>query len=500
MTEGEGTISVKSTNIAIESRLEFIRSGNGFAHGSSTAASTMEAWADAPNPATLEKNEATETALSPARGGKDAGNDSTVMAPEHRPRSIAELGMRRAIVEDLAVKTLYLSGTISTRDLARQMRVSVNVADELVGRMRTALLCQVAGMTANLPTLALTEQGRKRGLELLSQSQYAGAAPVSLESYVAQVRKQSVRKMVVRKADVERAFGDLILDSKVLGQIGTGLNSGASIFVHGPAGVGKTLIAETMSRVLAEDDVWIPYAVDVDGQTIAVYDPMVHKRVEGFESETHDERWVRCQRPSVLVGGELTIDMLDLQFNTSTKYYTGPVQMKANNGVLILDDFGRQRVRPGDLLNRWVVPLDRGIDFLTMMGGRKIEIPFEMLVVFATNMDPADLVDAAFLRRMQTKIRVDTATDDQFRQIFRRVAGRRGLTVDEGALSDLIVVIRDGLREELRACQPRDLVNQVCWSAQYEDRRPLLDRGSLMGAVEAYFLTKAQTQPVANSQ
>jgi hypothetical protein len=243
-----------------------------------------------------------------------------------------------------------------------------------------------------------------------------------------------------------------------------------------------------MSRVLAEDDVWIPCAVEVDGQIIAVYDPMIHKCVP-METETHDERWVRCQRPSVLVGGELTIEMLDLQFNTSTKYYTGPVQMKANNGVLILDDFGRQRVRPEDLLNRWVVPLDRGIDFLTMAGGRKIEIPFEMLVVFSTNLDPADLVDAAFLRRMQTKIRVDTATDDQFRQIFRRVASKRGLSVDEGALNDLIETIRVGLRQELRACQPRDLVNQVCWAAQYEDRRPILDRASLLVAVEAYFLT-----------
>jgi hypothetical protein len=238
---------------------------------------------------------------------------------------------------------------------------------------------------------------------------------------------------------------------------------------------------------LAEDDVWIPHAVEVDGQMIAVFDPMVHKQVDTVEAETYDERWVRCQRPSVLVGGELTIDMLDLQFNTTTKFYSGPVQMKANNGVLILDDFGRQRVRPEELLNRWVVPLDRGIDFLTMAGGRKIEIPFEMLVVFSTNLDPADLVDAAFLRRMQTKIQVSTATDDQFRLIFQRVAARRGLAVDEGALNDLIVTIRD-LHQELRACQPRDLVNQVCWAAQYEDRRPILDRPSLQVAVDAYFL------------
>jgi hypothetical protein len=416
---------------------------------------------------------------------------SQVLPPEHRPRSIAELGTRRGIVEDLALKTLYLCGASSTRDLGEQMRVSVNVAGELVGRLRTDQLCQVTGMAGNIHTVVLTEQGRKRALELMSLSQYTGAAPVSLESYVVQVRKQSVRRMVVRKADVERAFSDLVMDARVLGQIGTGLNSGSSVFVHGPAGVGKTLIAETMSRVLAEDNVWIPNAVEVDGQMITVFDPMIHKRVEGPESENCDDRWVRCQRPSVLVGGELTIEMLDLQFNPTAKFYSGPVQMKANNGVLILDDFGRQRVRPEELLNRWVVPLDRGIDFLSMAGGRKIEIPFEMLVVFATNMDPADLVDPAFLRRMQTKIRVDAATPGQFRRIFCAVAERRGFAVDDEALDELIVTIRERLNQDLLPCQPRDLVNQVCWSAQYEGRDPILDRRSLMAAVEVYFLKKS---------
>jgi MoxR-like ATPase len=478
---------VKPTNTAIETRLEFIRSGNAPAKTSLVSGIAAQGLAVALENPAAEQNGAQEPGPGPEALTEAKVGGAQTLSPEYRPRTIAELGMRRAIVEELAAKTLYLGGTMSTRELARQMRVSMNVADELMGRMRSAQLCQVTGMTANLPTVVLTDQGRRRALELLSQSQYSGAAPVSLESYVAQVRKQSVRNMIVRKADVERAFGDLIIDAKLLGQIGTGLNSGASIFVHGPAGVGKTAIAETMSRVLAEDDVWIPHAVEVDGQMIAVFDPMVHKQVDTVEPETYDERWVRCQRPSVLVGGELTIDMLDLQFNTTTKFYSGPVQMKANNGVLILDDFGRQRVRPEELLNRWVVPLDRGIDFLTMAGGRKIEIPFEMLVVFSTNLDPADLVDAAFLRRMQTKIQVSTATDDQFRLIFQRVAARRGLTVDEGALNDLIVTIRD-LHQDLRACQPRDLVNQVCWAAQYEDRRPILDRPSLQVAVDAYFL------------
>jgi energy-coupling factor transporter ATP-binding protein EcfA2 len=494
---------VKPNHPAIETRLEFIRQGKwseASAGGSEAATPLIN---DAPVLSSIPQEKYMRERQGPIitavmEEAAPVGTSPGPGEPEARPRSLAELGIRQSIADDLATKTLYMGSTLSTRELATQMRVSVNVADELVNRMRNVQLCQVMGMAGNLPTISLTDAGRKRGMELLAQSQYLGAAPVSLESYVKQVRKQSVRKVVVRRADVERAFGDLVIDSKVLGQIGMGLNSGATIFVHGPAGVGKTAIAETMSRVLAEDNIWIPYAVEVDGQMISLFDPMIHKRVNTPEAENCDERWVRCERPSVLVGGELTIDMLDLQFNASTKFYTGPVQMKANNGVLIVDDFGRQRVRPEELLNRWVVPLDRGIDFLTMAGGRKIEVPFEMLVVFSTNLDPADLVDAAFLRRMQTKIRVDTATDDQFRQIFRRVAARRGLAVDEAVLSDLIVVLRQGLRQELRACQPRDLVNQVCWAAQYEDRRPTLDAPSLMAAVEAYFLVP-ERQKAANS-
>ena len=314
--------SVKPMETAIESRLNFIRSA-----GRSTNDSVPPPVINCGVPSILR---------APSKGSEQGGADSPgeatdpssqpveLMSPDQRPRTAAELGIRQSIVEDLALKTLYMGGTMSTRELARQMRLSVNVADELVNKMRAGQLCQVTGMTANLATVALTDQGRKRGLELIALSQYAGAAPVSLESYVSQVRKQSVRNLVVRKADVERAFGDLVIDPKVLGQIGTGLNSGASIFVHGPAGVGKTAIAETMSRVLAEDDVWIPYSIEVDGQMIMVYDPMIHKRVDSPQFDNCDERWVRCRRPSVLVGGELTIDMLDLQFNATTEVLQRP--------------------------------------------------------------------------------------------------------------------------------------------------------------------------------
>jgi hypothetical protein len=228
--------------------------------------------------------------------------------------------------------------------------------------------------------------------------------------------------------------------------------------------------------------------VETDGQIISVFDPIVHRRVERGDLAGYDERWVRCQRPSVLVGGELTVEMLDLQFNNIAGFYTGPVQMRSNNGVLIVDDFGRQRIRPDELLNRWVVPLDRRIDFLTLVGGKKIEIPFEMLVVFATNLEPDELVDAAFLRRMQTKIKITTASEAQFCKIFERVARDRQLQVDMRVIQELAAMIKGPLGQELRGCQPRDLVNHVCWEARYADKEPRLDRESLMSAVDTYFI------------
>ena len=201
-------------------------------------------------------------------------------------------------------------------------------------------------------------------------------------------------------------------------------------------------MAECLSRAFAENYAWIPYAIEVDGQIITIYDPSIHVRMQEFEPENHDARWVLCRRPAVMVGGELTIEMLDLQFNPNSKYYVGPVQMKANNGVLIIDDFGRQRISPAELLNRWVVPLDRRIDFLTLVGGKKIEIPFEMLVVFASNMNPYELVDPSFLRRIQTKIKLGAPTDEQFREIFRRTAIEHKVGFDPEIPAALIQFIR----------------------------------------------------------
>ena len=413
----------------------------------------------------------------------------SLAGPLQKPGSVSDVGVRKSVLEGLALKFIYWTGPLSVLELSKHIRLSHRVTDELFRWLRAEQLCEVTGMSGNVPNIAITSQGRTRALELLSMSQYVGAAPVSLESYAKQVRQQSVRNVEVHPPDVERAFAHLVVDSRILWQLGTALNSGTSIFLYGPTGVGKTAIAETLSRVFAVDKVWIPFAVEVDGQIIAVYDPLIHKRVAEPASWNSDGRWVLCDRPAVLVGGELTVEMLDLQFNPITKFYTGPVQMKANNGVLVIDDFGRQRLRPEALLNRWVVPLDRRIDFLTLAGGKTIEIPFEMLVVFATNMDPSKLLDAAFLRRIQTKIKIGAVSDEQFCEIFRRVASAHGLEADADILSDLIDVIRVRLKQELRSCYPRDIVNQICWAARYEGRTPHLDHAAIMRAAEAYFLS-----------
>ena len=413
------------------------------------------------------------------------------VGPTHRPKSLAALDVRQAVLEEIALKTLYLSGALSVLELAEKMRLSYEVVDALFCQLRVEQLCLVTGMTGHVHQIAITAQGRNRAMELLAHNHYSGAAPVAFESYADQTRKQSVKKTDVHAPDVQRAFAHLVIDDETLRKFGTALNSGSSVFLWGPAGTGKTTMAETLSRVLAQDEVWIPYAIEVDGQIITVYDPSIHKRVEEHEPEDRDARWVLCQRPSVLVGGELTAEMLDLQFNASSKFYVAPAQMKANNGVLIIDDFGRQRLRPDELLNRWIVPLDRRIDFLTLVGGKKIEVPFEMLVVFASNMDPAELGDAAFLRRIQTKVKLGEVSDDQFREIMRRVTRENSVESDPSAVSFLIHYIHGTLRQELRSCYPRDIVNQILWSARYEGKKPYLDLASVNRAIAAYFLPPA---------
>jgi predicted ATPase with chaperone activity len=259
--------------------------------------------------------------------------------------------------------------------------------------------------------------------------------------------------------------------------------------LYGPTGTGKTAIAENIPRVYG-DSVWIPHAVEVDGQIITLYDSSLHRRIDRPIPDDSDGRWVLCRRPRVVVGGELTFEMLDLQFNPATGFYAAPLQMKANSGVLIIDDFGRQRIRPEELFNRWIIPLDRKVDSLTLAGGKKFEIPFDTLVVFATNLDPVELADEAFLRRIQSKIEVGNASPEQFHEIFRRVCRRLDLACEAPLVHRLIDFLRTELNLPLRPCYARDLVQQICWEARFEGKPPMLDWTTLVRACRSYFLSR----------
>jgi predicted ATPase with chaperone activity len=404
------------------------------------------------------------------------------------PATVDQTGIRRKFLEDLALKTVYLLGEVSLRELAEHMQINLRIVEELFQRLRKDQLCQVTGMTGGVHRIVTTSEGKTRAIELLTHSQYVGAVPVSIDDYIARIAAQTVRRIDVDQAHLLHSFEHLVLPKETLTQLGTAVVSGRSIFLYGPSGTGKTTVAENLWRLFTTDEIWVPHAVEIDGQVITVYDPVVHRAVERPEGSNGDGRWVLCHRPRVVVGGELTIEMLDLQYNPSTKVYAAPVQMKANNGLLIIDDFGRQRVRPDELLNRWVVPLDRGIDFLTLSGGRKIEIPFDMVVVFATNLDPSTLVDEAFLRRIQTKIKLDTISDEDFHEITQRVCADLKLDYKPEIIDRLIETITRDLHQQLRACYPRDIVQQVVWTAKYQKKDPRLDEDSVALAVRTYFL------------
>jgi len=399
---------------------------------------------------------------------------------------VEQMGVRRSLLEDLALKTFYLQGEVTPRELATQMRVGLGVVKELFDALRKDQFVEIKGMAGGDFRVTTTAQGRERALALLAQNQYAGPAPVSLKDYVGRVRQQSVRDFNVRPEDMAQAFEHLVLSEPILKQLGTAMVSGTSVLLYGPTGTGKTVIAEAMPRVY-QDRVWIPHAVEVDGQIIVVFDPLLHESIPDPLHTPHDERWVLCKRPRVLVGAELTFELLDLQFNPATNFYVAPVQMKANNGVLIVDDFGRQRIRPEDLLSRWILPLDRRIDFLTLAGGRKVEIPFDLFVIFATGSDPGQLADDAFLRRIPNKIKVSPMKRGQFKEVFQRVCLEHGVAWDPEVVDYLIDLLEKEFRQPLRASYPRDLLNQVRWSAQYEGATPQVTRETLLEACRDYF-------------
>jgi hypothetical protein len=400
------------------------------------------------------------------------------------PNDLKQLGISESLMLDLVVRRMLIEGHSSLSGLSRSLRVSVSIIDTVFKHMRSQQLVEIKGMHGNDYNFALSAAGKQLASERFQVSQYAGACPVSLEHYHKATKAQTAKVLVDRRI-LRQAFSDLVVSDRMLDQLGPAIISQSSIFVYGPTGNGKTSLAERMLRIY-HDSILIPYAVEVDNQVISVYDPVVHHPMDGG-SEDLDPRWIPCRRPCIVVGGELSPSMLELRLDDSSGIYAAPLQMKANNGILLIDDFGRQLMSPRDLLNRWIVPLDRRVDYLTLQYGIKFQIPFELMVVFSTNLDPSDLADEAFLRRIQNKIYVEAVDAHSFDQIFLRVTQSRNIHAEPDSAEYLRkLCLREG-RTELRACYPSDICNILAAIGQYEKRPPQLTKPELERAASLYF-------------
>ena len=400
------------------------------------------------------------------------------------PQKVEDLGIARNILVDIMLKMIMLEGECSLSKIAARLKVHIAVANQIFNHLRKEQFVEVKGMVGNDYSLSLSGPGRKVAQDRYTISQYVGPAPVPLDAYVSAVRRQAAKHKINRER-LKKVFHDLVLTDETLDQIGPAVISNSQIFLYGSTGNGKTSIAERLVRIF-DDEVFLPYAVEVEGQIINVHDSVVHRALEQIEGV--DPRWIRCSRPCIAVGGEMVPEMLELRFEANLGYYTAPLQMKANNGLFIIDDFGRQMINPRDLLNRWIVPLDRGVDFLSLRTGIKIPVPFETLVVFSTNLDPRQLADEAFLRRIQNKIKVDVISPEMFDAILKSVCEKEGIPwspqhsayVREKCLSE-------GRTTVLRACYPRDVVLILGNIAKYEGREPRLHPDDINRAVNLYF-------------
>ena len=400
------------------------------------------------------------------------------------PDRIEDLGIPRSVATDLVLRYLWLHGNGTLATLNSVLKLSFPVLETIFHQFRQQQLLEVKGMMGNDYSFSLTAAGRTLASGRNEVSQYVGPAPVSIQTYQKVVKAQAAQVRLSRES-LRRAFDDLVLPDGLLDQLGPSLIGHQSLFLYGGTGNGKTSIAERILRVY-HDVIVVPYSVEVDGHIITLFDPVVHKPV-AFHDDLLDPRWAVCERPCITVGGELSAAMLELRLDEATKVFISPCQMKANNGILVIDDFGRQMLAPTALLNRWIVPLDRRVDYLTLASGMKFQVPFELMVVFSTNLDPHDLADEAFLRRIQAKILVEEVNADIFERIFMRVVQIYQIPCEPGCaeyLRERCAAYGTGL---LRACYPLDVYKLIKAISEYEGRPVRMTKPNIDRAVALYF-------------
>lgn len=407
------------------------------------------------------------------------------------PRSVEDTGLGFSYIVDLVTKHILFMGEFKMADVVDRVKLPLAVVSPVLELLKRERMVEVKGATsyaATSYTFKVTEMGQKRSSELMDLCRYAGPAPVSLEEYRNMVELQSIKSVAINDASLRQAFSHLVCSDDLFERLGPAVTSGKTVFIYGPPGNGKTAIAEAVGKVPG-DHVYVPYAIDIGGQIITVFDPVNHTPVAPeLPSESVDQRWVPVRRPVVMVGGELTMRMLDLDFNPISKYYEASLQLKANNGIFILDDFGRQQVEPRHILNRWIVPLDRGIDFLTLHTGMKFSVPFDMLVLFATNLDPQELLDEAFLRRIRYKVEIDRPNKEQFLKIFKMVCQSWEVPFDQASFDYLVGQCYPRYGAAPNACHPRDLIEQIVVESRYRSVPARLTKENIDNACANYFV------------
>ena len=429
---------------------------------------------------------------------------AAIMEAPPAPTTLSETGLTAEAVTELIFKILYVQGAQTGQQLTQTIRLPFDIVDEqllILQNRRFIEVVRTHGPARGNYVFDLAGLGRDRAKAALEASQYVGAAPVPLQLYREWIEKQSVRGLRIGREHIREGFSHLVITDHILEALGPAVNSASSLFLYGDPGNGKTVIAEAIAAMLG-GDIFMPYAVEIDGQEMVLYDPVHHHIVEDdisqaegvpwlHDTSDRDRRFIRVKRPVIFVGGELSLNQLDLQYDTFTKIYQAPFQLKACGGVLIIDDFGRQLVPPRDLLNRWIVPLEKRVDYLTLHTGVKFPVPFDCLLVFATNLNPHELVDEAFLRRIQYKINIIDPEPDAYREIFRRVCDVQGMRYEESAVRYIFDSYYATRGIPPRACHPRDIIEHLVHVARYEGVEPRFTIEMLEQACESYFLVMA---------